>query len=94
MPPCAIDFTSRFISQARALSCEQRSELDLVLQRLTVAFGQPRTHSGLGVRRLRDDYFECRLGRDLRAVFKLDGSTLTMVMLGNHDDVRRFIKQV
>lgn len=94
MPPCAIDFTSRFSSQARALQREQREELDLALQRLTVAFGQPHAHGGLGIRRLRGDYFECRLGRDLRAVFKLEGATLTMAALGNHDDVRRFIKSL
>jgi mRNA-degrading endonuclease YafQ of YafQ-DinJ toxin-antitoxin module len=92
MPPCAIDFTNRFSSQVRALPREQREELDLVLQRLGAAFGQPHAHSGLGIRRLRGDYFECRLGRDLRVVFKLEGSTLTMAALGSHDDVRRFIK--
>jgi hypothetical protein len=94
MPPCAIDFTSRFTSQARTLRREQREELDLVLQRLSVAFGQPHAHGGLGIRRLRGDYFECRLGRDLRAVFKLEGATLMMAMLGNHDDVQRFIKSL
>jgi len=29
MPPCTIDFTNRFSSQARALPREQRQELDL-----------------------------------------------------------------
>ena len=94
MPPCAIDFTSRFVSQARALSKDQRGELELVLQRLSTAFGQPHAHSGLGIRRLRGNYLECRLGRDQRAVFKYDGSTLMMVLLGNRNDVRKFIKNL
>ncbi|MGA2053615.1 MAG: hypothetical protein ABSH19_09915 [Opitutales bacterium] len=63
-------------------------------QRLSTTFGQPHLHSGLGVRRLRADYFECRLDRDLRMIFKLDGGTLLFALLGNHDDVRRFIQNV
>jgi len=94
MPPCTIDFTNRFTAQARTLSHAQRSEFDLVLPRLAAVFGQPHEHSGLGIRRLQNNYFECRLSRDLRAVFKLDGSTLIMVMLGNHNDVRKFIKHL
>ena len=92
MPPCAIDFTNRFAAQARALPREKRQELDSVLQRLSAAFGQPHAHGGLGIRRLRGDYFECRIGRDLRAVFKLEGATLTMAALGNHDDVKKFLR--
>ncbi len=92
MPPCAIDFGSRFTAQVRGLVREERQELEMVLKRLSEAFGQPHAHSGLGVRRLQGNYFECRIGRDLRAVFKLEGSTLTMAMLGNHDEVRKFVK--
>jgi len=94
MPPCAIDFTSRFVSQARALSADQRSELASILERLPAAFGQPHIHGGLGIRRLRGNYLECRLGRDVRAVFKHDGSILIMVLLGHHDEVRKFIKNL
>jgi len=94
MPPCAIDFTSRFTTQARGLPRERRQELDAVLQNLSASFGQPHLHSGLGIRRLRKNYFECRLGRDLRAVFKLEGGTLIMAALGNHDEVRKFLKSL
>ena len=94
MPPCAIDFTRRFTAQVRDLSRDERGELDAVLQRLSKEFGQPHSHQGLGIRRLRGPYFECRLGRSTRAVFELDGSMLIMVMLGNHDEVRKFLRGV
>ena len=59
------------------------------------AFGQPHTHSGLGIpRRLRENYFECRVGRDLRLIFKLEGSVLIMTAMGNHDEVRRLLKNL
>ncbi|MDD2763561.1 MAG: hypothetical protein PHE83_06260 [Opitutaceae bacterium] len=92
MPPCAIEFFDRFAVDARALSPDRRRELDDALRRLSEAFGQPHLHSGLGIRRLKRDYFECRVGRDQRIAFKLKGRTLFMARIGSHDDVRRFIK--
>ena len=55
MPPCAIEFGSRFSAEARALSDERYHELEQVLRKLAVSFGQPHLHSGLGIRRLKRD---------------------------------------
>lgn len=62
------------------------------MAQLSVAFGKPHLHSGLGLRRLKGSYFEFRAGKDTRVVFKLEGSTAMLVLAGNHDDVRRFLK--
>jgi len=38
-------------------------------------------------------YFECRSGLHTRLVFKVLGSeALHFVFMGNHDEIRRFIK--
>ena len=50
MPPCAIEFGARFAAEARALSDGRRQELESVLRKLAVSFGQPHLHSGLGIR--------------------------------------------
>lgn len=55
------------------------------------AFGQPHLHSGLGIRRLRKGFYECRCGRALRLVFEHEGDALTFDFAGNHDDVRRYL---
>jgi mRNA-degrading endonuclease YafQ of YafQ-DinJ toxin-antitoxin module len=94
MPPCAIDFTSRFTADVRAFSADHRGEIEAALGRLSTAFGQPHLRSGLGIRRLQRNYFECRVGRDLRMVFKLEGSILTMARIGNHEEVRKFLKGI
>jgi len=51
-------------------------------------------HSGLGIRRLKRDYFEFRVDRDTRILFKLEGSTAAILLMGNHDDIRRYIKNL
>jgi mRNA-degrading endonuclease YafQ of YafQ-DinJ toxin-antitoxin module len=94
MPPCAIEFAPPFTAKARTFSPEDRREIEGVLLRLSETFGQPHLHGGLGIRRLKRDYFECRFGRDLRLVFRLAGDVLIMTRLGNHQEVRNFIKNV
>ena len=94
MPPCAIEFTGRFAADTRALPEDKRHELEAVLRNLAATFGQPHLHGGLGIRRLKRDYFECRIGRDIRIVFRLVGSTLEMSLIGNHDDMRRYLRSL
>ena len=92
MPPCAIEFIERFAEDVRGLPAVRRPEIEEGVRRLSQTFGQPHLHSGLGIRRLKHNFFECRVGRDLRMIFRLEGSVLSMVRIGNHEDVRRFIK--
>ncbi|MBI4626113.1 MAG: hypothetical protein HY736_23195 [Verrucomicrobia bacterium] len=57
------------------------------------AFGRPHIHSGLGLRQLKRGVYEARVGLHLRAVFtQEDDGALHVRLLGNHDDVRRYLR--
>lgn len=92
MLPLEIEFTARFRADARKLPADRRRQLSEAADLLREAFGKPHLHGGLGIRRLGEDVFEFRVGRDLRVVFELYGSRAELVLVGNHDDVRRFMK--
>ena len=94
MPPLGVEFTERFRDEARTLKAEQFDRLGEALRQLPAAFEQPHLHSGLGVRRLKGNYFEFRVGRDTRVVFTLVGSTAILRTVGNHDQVRAFLKNM
>lgn len=94
MPPLEIEFTGRFRDEARSLPEDQFGRLEEALGQLPAAFGQPHLHSGLGIRRLTGSYFEFRVGRDTRVVFTLKGDTAILRMVGNHDQVRAYLKNV
>jgi hypothetical protein len=81
-----------FRKRARRLNDIEFEALADVIERLRVEFGQPHRHGGLGIRRLHSDLFECRLGIRLRVLFFAQPGLLIFVELGNHDDVRRFLK--
>ena len=92
MPPLEVEFSPRFRSEARALPQDRRRQVGQAVESLKAAFGAPHLHGGLGIRRLKGDYFEFRAGRDTRVVFKLEGGVASLVLIGNHDEVRKFLK--
>lgn len=63
------------------------------LRRIPAAFGNPHAHAGLGIRQLRPEVFEARIGLQLRAVFVRDSGDLIVMAIGSHDAVRRYLKE-
>jgi mRNA-degrading endonuclease RelE of RelBE toxin-antitoxin system len=94
VPPLGIEFLPRFRATARALPPDRQKQVAQAVALLSDAFGRPHLHSGLGIRRLKRDYFEFRAGRDTRIVFKLEGDVACLALAGNHDDVKKFLKGV
>jgi mRNA-degrading endonuclease RelE of RelBE toxin-antitoxin system len=48
---------------------------------------------GLGLKKLGSGVYEFRVGLALRGVYVEEGSLLALVLLGSHDEVRRFLKR-
>jgi hypothetical protein len=76
----------------RKLTLSQQSAVNAAIARLEAGFGRPHEHSGLGLRAF-GRYFELRAGLGLRVLFLNDGGDLFLCFVGNHDQVRAFIKQ-
>jgi mRNA-degrading endonuclease YafQ of YafQ-DinJ toxin-antitoxin module len=88
----AIFLSERFRETVRTYPKQKRKEIGAAIDALQRQLGAPHQHSGLGVRKLVRDYFELRVGRDLRLVFKLEPDAVIFVFAGNHDDVQRLLK--
>jgi hypothetical protein len=76
----------------RSLPKSQRREIGRVLNSIQDGFGRPHLHSGLGIRRLRGDYFECHADLRLRLVFLGERGVLTFIAAGDHDEIRKLLK--
>ena len=78
---------------------KNRSDEDLLevkqrAEQLAQSFGKPHHHTGLGVRFIREDHYEFRISKGLRVIFLFARPrALRLVMVGNHDDVRTWIKE-
>jgi hypothetical protein len=73
-------------------SSERQEEIRGAARRLPEAFKTPHVHSGLGIRRVRN-YFEFRVGLDVRVLFSVVEGDAILETVGNHDEIRRFIKE-
>jgi mRNA-degrading endonuclease YafQ of YafQ-DinJ toxin-antitoxin module len=76
----------------RALPKEQCADVVLKLLELGNAFGKPHEHSGLGIRKLRADLFECRIGLGLRLLFRVSPDALILRFIGSHDEVQKYLR--
>lgn len=49
--------------------------------------------TGLGVKHLGGRTYEFRVGLALRVVYQIEETAVLFVLLGNHDEVRRFLRR-
>lgn len=85
----------RFQSEVRGLETERRAAVFEAILALPGALEEPHRHAGLGLRKLHaSGIWEARVGLGLRLVFALEPGLLTLVRVGSHEDVRRYLRQL
>lgn len=90
-----IALTERFQSDARALREEDRGRILDVILVLPRALGGPHAHAGLGLRKIHPTgIWEARVGLGLRLLFTTEPGLLTLVRVGTHDEIRRFLRSL
>ena len=90
----AVDFGASWRRWAKNRTDSELEEINQRLSLLVIAFGKPHVHTGLGLRHLRGKVFEFRLSGGLRVVFLLfKPNRLQLMMCGNHDQVRAWLKE-
>jgi hypothetical protein len=50
-------------------------------------------YPGLGLKRLRGDFWEARQGIRVRILFRWHGDLVEFILAGDHDDVKRFLRR-
>ena len=81
-----------FLDTTRHLSSAQAAQLLKAVEQFQHAMEHRHWPKGLGMTHLRNDYFEFRVGRHLRVIYRRAGDLVQYVLYGNHDQVRRFLK--
>ena len=76
----------------RKLAAGERREIGAAIGEAQESFGSPHVHAGAGVRKLKGRWYEVRAGLELLLVFKECDDCLSFEFMGNHDEVRRFLK--
>ena len=89
--PLALD--PDVLKHLSGLSKRDRADCLQALCDLCETFGRPHVHSGVSIRKLGRNVFECRGNLDLRFIFQDRPDSLYVRFLGNHDEVRVLLRQ-
>ena len=89
-----VELTKRFLATVRALPESDVAAVDAALSNLPAIFGRPHQHAGASVRAIRPPVYEMRASLALRIVFVRSGDVLKVDFVGNHDDVRRYLRSL
>ena len=87
------EFKPSFDRSVKAFHDREKEEIKaLAIQLIEVLSRDREIHKGIGLKRLRGNFWEARKGLKTRILFRWDGELVEFVLAGNHDDVRRFLK--
>ena len=92
MPPPPVNVAKTAVAELLRLPVNEQALAKRSLQILSEAFGQPRKHAGIGIRKLKGAVFECRINKSIRAIFVWRNGSIWVETVGNHEDVKRFLK--
>ena len=86
--------TADLLDQLRQRSKPDRKVIGEAMNAVLAAWGRPHLHSGISIRRLTKDIFECRVGLDERLAFVFIATPpeLVFFFIGNHDEVQQLIR--
>ena len=86
-------FAPSFDRSFTRLPPDRRRRVQESVDRLIDIFGQGQLPSGFGFKRLKGVTWEFRVGLADRVLFSLEGGSVTFVLVGNHDDIHRYLKR-
>ena len=89
------EFKPSFDRSVKSLHGKEKEEVKLVAIQAIDILSQDRViHKGIGLKRLRGDYWEIRKGLKARILFRWEGDLVEFVLAGNHNDIHRYLKNI
>ena len=86
----SVELSKRFKKIVRAAGREQ--EVSETIKRVIEGFGNPHLHSGISIRKLDRQLYECRTSLNWRLVFEAQKGVLTFDFAGDHREVQNYLR--
>ena len=86
-----VRFLRAFNESIDALQSKDAAKARGSIERLLTYFDGGTRPLGLGLRKLKGNYWEVRVGLDRRILFTLESDLATFLLIGSHDEIRRRI---
>ena len=87
------EYKPSFDRSFTALSVRDQQRANQATKALVDFFATGEKAAGLGLKKLHHPFWEVRAGLAIRVLFALEGDVASFLLVGNHEDVRRFLKR-
>lgn len=89
------EFKPSFDKSVRSLRSKEKEEVKIIAGQAVDILSQDKLiHKGIGLKRLRGNYWEIRKSIKARLLFKWEGDLIEFILAGSHNDIRRFLKNI
>ena len=89
------EFKPSFDRSVKSLHGREREEVRAVaIQTIDILSKDRLIHKGIGLKRLKGDFWEIRKGLKARILFRWEGDLVEFVLAGDHNDIKRYLKNI
>ncbi len=78
----------------KALDSDRREKAKEALEKLIQFFERGIKPEGLGLKKLRENFWEIRSDLKDRILFRLQGNRVEFILVGNHNEIHRTLKRL
>ncbi|MCL5985834.1 MAG: hypothetical protein M1371_04620 [Actinobacteria bacterium] len=86
------EFKPSFDKTLRKLDSVRKERVLEAVSHLIDFFETGEKTKGLGLKHLRENFWEVRIDIRDRIVFAIEGDTIGFVVVGSHDEIKKFLK--
>lgn len=87
------EFKPSFDRSVKALHSKEKEEAkSIAIQTIDILSHDRMIYKGLGLKRLKDNFWEARYGLKARILFRWEGDLVEFVLAGDHNDIKRYLK--
>jgi hypothetical protein len=73
---------------------EKEEEKSVAILAIDILSKDRLIHKGIGLKRLKGDFWEIRKGLKARILFRWKGDLVEFILAGDHNDIRRYLRNI
>jgi hypothetical protein len=89
------EFKPSFDRSVKGFPGREKEEVKKVaIQAIDVLSQDKIIHKGLGLKRLKGNFWEIRKGLKARILFRWESDLVEFILAGDHDDIKRYLRDI
>ncbi len=89
------EFKPSFENSLKCLPTKDRQDIKQVAIQLIDILSQDRfIHKGIGLKKLKGDYWEVRRGLKMRIILRWHKDLVEFILAGDHNDIKRYLRRI